>query len=601
MNATPNRRFDPVTLEILWSRLISIADESAAALLRTAFSTVVRESNDFTTVLLDAECNCLAENTGGIPSFVGMVPSTVKAMLDRIPVERWGPDDCIITNDPWLGSGHLPDVTMASPIFHRGKLVGFSGSIAHLPDIGGAGWACDTRELYEEGLRLMPVKFIENDAESEIVGDIIRANVRVPDQVIGDLYAQVAAQRICQKGLQQFLDDTGLPDLTELSAELRGRAETAMRKAIAALPDGSWSAVIDADGIDEFETRIACRMTVSGSDIELDFEGTSQQVACGINSVMKYTYAYATYPIKCALDPDSPRNEGSFPADHGQGSRGVHPQPDLSRPGRGPAAHRPSALRRHLSLSRPDRTGQGRCRVGEHPDPAVRLRRRGPDRQPVQPGAVRGRRTGGEPSDGRIRLHRLSLQHRGGQRRGAGERVAAAGAAQGAGAGLRRGGQVPGRPGSGRGDRGALGPSGPAVGDVRPSQVSAARHPGRRGRLVHPNRVPRRHPAASEGARGDAAGGAAQAALSGRRRVRRSGGARSGRDRGRYREGICLGGGGTVCLWLRGLRRRSMRNCERGVATRAALGNYRFLSKYTSINCVAQHLRHRFVRQQSTW
>ena len=134
-----------MTLEILWSRLISIADESAAALLRTAFSTVVRESNDFTTVLLDAECNCLAENTGGIPSFVGMVPSAVKAMLERIPVERWRPGDCIITNDPWIGSGHLPDVTMASPIFHRGTLVGFSGSIAHLPDIGGSGWACDTR------------------------------------------------------------------------------------------------------------------------------------------------------------------------------------------------------------------------------------------------------------------------------------------------------------------------------------------------------------------------------------------------------------------------------------------------------------------------
>ena len=312
MNTTPNPRFDPVTLEILWSRLISIADESAAALLRTAFSTVVRESNDFTTVLLDAECNCLAENTGGIPSFVGMVPSTVRAMLERIPVERWRPGDCVVTNDPWLGSGHLPDVTMASPIFHRGRLVGFSGSIAHLPDIGGSGWACDTKEVYEEGLRLMPVKFIEDGEEHDVIGDIIRANVRTPDQVIGDLYAQVTAQRICCKGLQQFLDDTGLADLTELSAELRGRAESAMRKAIAAVPDGSWSASMDADGIDAFETHIECRMTVNGSDLEIDFGGTSGQVACGINSVMKYTHAYATYPVKCALDPDSPRNEGSF-------------------------------------------------------------------------------------------------------------------------------------------------------------------------------------------------------------------------------------------------------------------------------------------------
>ena len=281
----------------------------------------------------------------------------------------------------------------------------------------------------------MPVKFIENDTESEIVGDIIRANVRVPDQVIGDLYAQVAAQRICQKGLQQFLDDTGLPDLTELSAELRGRAETAMRKAIAALPDGSWSAVIDADGIDEFETRIACRMTVSGSDIELDFEGTSQQVACGINSVMKYTYAYATYPIKCALDPDSPRNEGSFQpitvkAPEGSILNPTFPAPVAARQLTGHLLY--GVIYRCLARIAPDRV------VAESGStPTLRSVYGGVDRtgKPVQPGAVRGRRTGGEPSDGRIRLHRLSLQHRGGQRRGAGERVAAAGAAQGAGAG----------------------------------------------------------------------------------------------------------------------------------------------------------------------
>ena len=133
--------FDPVTLEILWNRLISIADESAAALLRTSFSTIVRESNDFATVLMDANGDSLAENTAGIPSFVGMLPDALKNFLKRIPIENWNPGDCIITNDPWIGSGHLPDVTMAAPIFHKGKLVGFSGSIAHLPDIGGGGWS----------------------------------------------------------------------------------------------------------------------------------------------------------------------------------------------------------------------------------------------------------------------------------------------------------------------------------------------------------------------------------------------------------------------------------------------------------------------------
>lgn len=304
--------FDPISLEILWSRLISIADESAAALLRTAFSTVVRESNDFTTVLMDADCNCLAENTAGIPSFVGMLPSAVRSFLEWLPRDQWRQGDCVITNDPEIGSGHLPDITMASPIFHKGRLVGFSGSIAHLPDIGGAGWAGDCRELVEEGLRLMPVKFIEAGRENEYVTQLIRHNVRTPDQVIGDIYAQVSAQRVCAAGVQQFLEDTGMDDLVALSAELRERAEMAMRKAIAAIPDGSWTSTVHADGFDSAETVIQCRLTIAGSDLEIDFSGTSPQISRGINSVLKYTTAYATYPIKCALDPESPRNEGSF-------------------------------------------------------------------------------------------------------------------------------------------------------------------------------------------------------------------------------------------------------------------------------------------------
>ena len=304
--------FDPISLEIYWSRLISIADESAAALLRTAFSTVVRESNDFTTVLMDAECNCLSENTAGIPSFVGMLPSAVRSFLHHIPREDWRPGDCIITNDPEIGSGHLPDITMAAPIFYKDRLVGFSGSIAHLPDIGGAGWAGDCRELVEEGLRLMPVKFISEGRENSYVTQLIRHNVRAPDQVIGDIYAQVSAQRVCAAGVRQFLEDTGMDDLVLLSAELRARAERAMRGAIDALPDGTWTSGVRADGFDADETFIQCRLTIRGSELDLDFEGTSPQINRGINSVLKYTTAYATYPIKCALDPDSPRNEGSF-------------------------------------------------------------------------------------------------------------------------------------------------------------------------------------------------------------------------------------------------------------------------------------------------
>ncbi|MGB0553304.1 MAG: hydantoinase B/oxoprolinase family protein [Alphaproteobacteria bacterium] len=312
MTDTAKANFDPVTLEILWSRLISIADESAAALLRTSFSTIVRESNDFATVLMDSNGDSLAENTAGIPSFVGMLPDALKNFIKRIPIENWNPGDCIITNDPWIGSGHLPDITMAAPIFHKGKLVGFSGSIAHLPDIGGAGWSSDGRELFEEGIRLMPMKFLKEGEPNQDVFDFITANVRVPSQVIGDIYAQVTAQQVCAGRLQEFLDDAQLNDLTGLSGALLERADIAMRKAIEEVPDGTYRAAVDADGYDEDETHIECAITVNGSDLHINYDGTSKQINRGLNSVMKYTYAYSTYPVKCALDPDTPRNEGSY-------------------------------------------------------------------------------------------------------------------------------------------------------------------------------------------------------------------------------------------------------------------------------------------------
>ena len=312
MNSAEKANFDPITLEILWSRLISIADESAAALLRTSFSTIVRESNDFATVLMDSNGDSLAENTAGIPSFVGMLPDALKNFITRIPIENWNPGDCIITNDPWIGSGHLPDITMAAPIFHKGKLVGFSGSIAHLPDIGGAGWSSDGRELFEEGIRLMPMKFLKEGKPNQDVFDFITANVRVPSQVIGDIYAQVTAQQVCAGRLQEFLDDAQLNDLTGLSGALLERADIAMRKAIEEVPDGTYRAAVDADGYDEDETHIECAITVDGSALHIDYDGTSKQIDRGLNSVMKYTYAYSTYPVKCALDPDTPRNEGSY-------------------------------------------------------------------------------------------------------------------------------------------------------------------------------------------------------------------------------------------------------------------------------------------------
>ncbi len=310
--ASQNDEFDPVTLEIFWSRLISIADESAAALLRTSFSTIVRESNDFGTVLMDANGDSLSENTGGIPSFSGILPRTLKHFLARYPKETWKPGDCVITNDPWLATGHLPDITMAMPIFHGGTLVGFSGSIAHSPDIGGSLWSADCRELFEEGLRIPPSKFLIEGEPNALLEEIILSNVRLPDQVLGDLNAQVTANQVCGRRLNEFLDDSNLRDLSSLSRTLQQRAETAMRRAIDEVPDGVYHATLDADGFDEDETHIECTIRVNGSDLNIDYDGTSPQINRGLNTVMNYTYAYSAYPIKCALDPNTPRNEGSY-------------------------------------------------------------------------------------------------------------------------------------------------------------------------------------------------------------------------------------------------------------------------------------------------
>jgi len=303
MAVASRTEFDPVTLEILWSRLISIADESAAALVRTSFSTIVRESNDYATVLMDQNGDSLAENTAGIPSFVGILPRTLKHMLARYPAGEWRPGDAIITNDPWLATGHLPDITMASPIFHQGRLVGFSGSIAHSPDIGGALWAADCRELFEEGLRIPPIKFLKEGEPNQDVFDMILGNVRVPEQVLGDLYAQVAAQQVCARRLGEFLEDAGMVDLGALGRALQDRADLAMRRAIEAVPDGEYRHELTADGFDEDETRIRCIVVVRGSTLSVDYAGTSRQIDRGLNSVMNYTYAYTVYPIKCALDP----------------------------------------------------------------------------------------------------------------------------------------------------------------------------------------------------------------------------------------------------------------------------------------------------------
>jgi N-methylhydantoinase B len=308
------QEFDPITLEIYSNRLVSVADEAAAGLVRTAFSTIVRESNDYATVLMDRNGDSIAENTGGIASFSCILPLTTKKFLELFPADAWKPGDVVITNDPWLATGHLPDFTVVTGVFHRNALVGFMGCIAHSPDVGGALWSADCRELFEEGIRIRPSHLMRAGEWNEELLGLLLANVRVPEQVRGDLEAQVVANELGSRRLQEFLDDTGLAHLQDLSTILHTLTDKAMRNAIRALPDGVYRSRIAADGFDEQETVIECAVTIKGDSMHIDYAGTSPQIGRGINCVWNYTYAYSVYPVKCSLDPFTLRNEGSYRA-----------------------------------------------------------------------------------------------------------------------------------------------------------------------------------------------------------------------------------------------------------------------------------------------
>ncbi|OWT80419.1 MULTISPECIES: hydantoinase B/oxoprolinase family protein [unclassified Achromobacter] len=301
-------RFDPIELEILWRRLISIVDEASTAFVRTCFSTLVRDANDFAVVLTDAQGRSLAQSTMSIPSFIGSLPATVKHFLKKYPAETLRPGDVLVTNDPWMGTGHIHDVSTVMPIFFRGRLVAFAALVSHLPDIGGRLRSNANRDIYEEGLQIPMLKLIEQGKVNETLVDMIRQNIRVPEQGMGDIWAQVSGCRMMEERLLPLLEKV---DLEALGAAIRERSETAMRAAIAALPDGVYESEVLHDGFEE-PILIRCKLTIAGDSIAIDYAGSSPQQPRAVNVVPIYAFAYSAYPIKALLCPEVPNNEGGF-------------------------------------------------------------------------------------------------------------------------------------------------------------------------------------------------------------------------------------------------------------------------------------------------
>jgi N-methylhydantoinase B len=304
--------YDPVEVEIMWNRLGSMVDEASSVLIRSSFSPVVREANDFACVLMDAYGRSLAESTLSVPCFNATLPVTMTHFLKRFPANTWRPGDIVITNDPWLGTGHLPDFTIATSVFVGDELVGFAGTIAHLSDIGGTLIGADTKEVFEEGLFVPIMRLASAGKINEDLIDILKANVRVPEYVMGDLYAQIAAVEVLAQRLQEMVLEQGAEMLTSVAEVTQRLAEATMRRAIKKIPDGIYHGTVVSDGYDE-PLKIEATVSVHHDEITVDYAGSSSQLAIGaINSPLCYTYAYTAYPIKCAIDPYTPKNDGSF-------------------------------------------------------------------------------------------------------------------------------------------------------------------------------------------------------------------------------------------------------------------------------------------------
>src|SRR5579884_2928224 len=302
---------DPVTIEILWSRITSIVDEAAKVVVRTAFSTLSNEANDFACVLTDEAGHSLAQNTGSIPSFIGTLPATVRHFLAEFGAADMQDGDVYITNDPWQGTGHLPDVCLVKPVFRAGRLVAFAAACSHVPDIGGMVRSVEPRQVFEEGFHIPLMRFMRvGEADATLV-KLLRTNVRTPDQTIGDIWALVGAVELMAARLGAMLDEYGQPDLRALADELFTRSEAAMRTAIRTLPEGTYRYGFDSDGLAEpFHFELA--LTIRDGAIAADYAGSSPQQPRAINCPLTYTNAMTAYAVKCALLPNLPNNEGMF-------------------------------------------------------------------------------------------------------------------------------------------------------------------------------------------------------------------------------------------------------------------------------------------------
>jgi N-methylhydantoinase B len=306
-----NQSMVDIHMQVMWNRLVSVVEEQAQTLIRTAFSTSVREAGDLSAGIFDLEGRMLAQAVTGTPGHVNAMAESVAHFINDIGRDNIFEGDVYITNDPWKGTGHLHDITIVTPSFHHGRHVGYFASTAHVVDVGGRGFGPDAREVYEEGLFIPIMKFFERGEVNRTLLQFVRNNVRENDKVVGDLYALAACNETGHRRLVDMLTEFNLADLDMIGGFILKHSREATLERLRNLPHGSWSYSLDLDGYDE-PVHLAAKLTIGPEGVVVDFDGTSGMSKFGINVPLVYAKAYACYGIKCVVAPEIPNNAASL-------------------------------------------------------------------------------------------------------------------------------------------------------------------------------------------------------------------------------------------------------------------------------------------------
>ncbi len=347
---------DQIALDVLWNRLIATVNEQAAALMRSSFTSIVREAGDLSAGVFDRRGRMVAQAVTGTPGHINPMATGMIHFLDKYPVDTLTPGDVLVTNDPWKTVSQLNDFTIATPIFKNGKVIAFFANCCHALDIGGRGLSADSSSIFEEGLFVPIMKLHDAGRPNETLFEMLRCNVRTPDEVLGDIHSQITANEVGGRQLLRFMGVFELDDIEALSDEIVTRSEAGMRSRIAELPDGAYPYAMSIDGFDD-PIRIAVEVRVTGDELTVDFAGTSGAVPLGINVCLNYTRGYTTYGIKCAISPDVPNNAGSFRPVHVTAPEGsiLHARHPAAVAGRHLVGHfLPSAIMGALADALPD-------------------------------------------------------------------------------------------------------------------------------------------------------------------------------------------------------------------------------------------------------